>query len=313
MSRTIAAAALVALVSSNASAGLPPPAEPITVMTRNVYVGADIFRVVNADPVLIVPTIAEVYATVVETDFAARAELLADEIATYQPHLVGLQEVSLVRRQSPGDVFFGNPVPATDIDMDFLQMLMDALAARNLPYSVAASVDNADIELPLIAESSLDDVRLTDRDVTLVRDDVVLQDAITGNYSDNVIINLSGAVIDFNRGYTSVDVAIDGRDYRFVNTHLEVGSQPAIQGQQANEMIGLLADETRPLILVGDINASPDSSAQQAYARLTAAGFVDLWTERAVDDDDPGLTCCFSETLDDQAPDLTSRIDVLMV
>ena len=56
--------------------------------------------------------------------------MLADEVLLHQPHLIGLQEVALVRRQSPGDVFLGNPEPATEIDMDFLQMYLDALAER---------------------------------------------------------------------------------------------------------------------------------------------------------------------------------------
>ncbi|MEM6638565.1 MAG: endonuclease/exonuclease/phosphatase family protein [Pseudomonadota bacterium] len=302
---------LVAVIGFNVNAGVPDPAEPITVLTRNVYVGADIFRVTQADPIFIVPTIAAVYQTVVDNDFEARAQLLADEIAAGQPHLVGLQEVALVRRQSPGDVFLGNPVPATDIDMDYLQMLLDALADRGAGYSVAVAVDNADIELPLLTDSSLDDIRLTDRDVILVRDDVTVEGVSAGNFSTNVIVELSGAVIDFNRGYTSADVAIDGRGYRFVNTHLEVGSQAVIQGEQAVELAGLLSDETRPLILVGDINAGPSSPAFQAYGQLIEAGFTDLWDARAVDDDDPGLTCCFSETIDEPAPNFSSRIDVI--
>ena len=221
----------VGSVHAGEARGIVDPAQPVTVMTRNIYVGADIFRVVTADPILIVPTIAEVYATVVATNFAERAQVLADEVALHQPQLIGLQEVALIRRQSPGDVFLGNPVPASEIDMDFLQMYLDALAERGLNYVVAAMVDNADIELPLLAEASLDDIRLTDRDVILVRSDVIVHDTQTANYSDNVIINLSGAIINFNRGYTAATVGIDGRDYRFVNTHLEVGSQPAGAGR----------------------------------------------------------------------------------
>ncbi|MFK7887448.1 MAG: endonuclease/exonuclease/phosphatase family protein [Gammaproteobacteria bacterium] len=292
--------------------GGPPPAEPITIMTRNVYVGADIFRVVNADPVLIVPTIAEVYATVVATNFAERAQVLADEVALHEPHIIGLQEVALTRRQSPGDVFFGNPEPAMEPDMDFLAMYLQALGERGLNYVVVASVDNADIELPLITDDSLDDIRLTDRDVLLVRGDLTFDEAETGNYSDNVEINLSGAVINFNRGYTRAAVTIGGVEYVVLNTHLEVGGQPEVQGAQADELIAMLASETRPVLVMGDINASPQDPPVQAYARLATAGYVDIWNERVVDDNDPGLTCCFSETLDDPAPAFAERIDVIV-
>lgn len=307
---TIIAAA--ALCPTAAAQVVPPPAEPITVMTRNVYVGANIFRVIDADPVLIVPTIAEVYATVVATNFAERAQVLADEVAEYEPHVIGLQEVALTRRQSPGDVFFGNPVPATDPDMDFLEMYLQALGERGLNYVVAASVDNADIELPLITDVSLDDIRLTDRDVLLVRADVALGETQTGNYAQNVEINLSGAIINFNRGYTRAEITVDDVTYVVVNTHLEVGAQPQVQGAQAQELVAMLATETRPLIVMGDINAAPESPPVQAYARFAEAGYVDSWNERVIDDNDPGLTCCFGETLDDPEPQFSSRIDVIL-
>ena len=308
-----ATACLAICIPAQSEAGGDPSTDPLVVMTRNLYVGADIFRVVEADPLLVVPTIAEVYATVVQTNFAERAEVLADEVLLHPPHLIGLQEVSLVRRQSPGDILFGNPEPATDIDMDFLQMYLDALASRGLNYSVVASVENADIELPLLAPTSFDDIRLTDRDVILARDDVTIGASQTGNYADNVVIEVSGFVINFNRGYAAVDATVDGREYRFVNTHLEVGGQPTIQGLQADELIDILAAEALPIVLVGDFNASPTDPPEQAYARLAAAGFKDIWDERSVDDNDPGYTCCHGETLDDLSSVFDERIDLVLV
>ncbi|MFK8017547.1 MAG: endonuclease/exonuclease/phosphatase family protein, partial [Gammaproteobacteria bacterium] len=314
-----AAAALAVTLTANATpidtADGPDtvPATPITIMTRNVYVGADVFRVLNADPIFIVPTIAEVYATVEQTNFAERAQVLADEVALFQPHLIGLQEAALVRRQSPGDVLFGNPISATDIDMDFLQMYLDALGERGLNYTVAASVNNADIELPLLTDDSLDDIRLTDRDVILVRSDVIVQETQAANFTDNVEFEISGVLLDYLRGYAAATVTIDGRDFRFVNTHLETGGQAEIQAAQAAELVDVLASETLPLIVVGDFNASPESPPERAYGRIAAAGFADVWNNRSIDDTDPGLTCCFNETLTDDEPALTSRIDVLWV
>jgi hypothetical protein len=53
-------------------------------------------------------------------------------------------------------------------------MLTQALANRGLGYSVAAMSTNFDIELPMVdfATGGLDDIRLTDFDVILVREDV---------------------------------------------------------------------------------------------------------------------------------------------
>jgi len=72
------------------------------VMTRNLYLGADIFKVVeaaqnpnpNPDGLDIPRAVAEVFQTMQYTNFPERAEALDDEIAMFVPDVVGLQEVS---------------------------------------------------------------------------------------------------------------------------------------------------------------------------------------------------------------------------
>ena len=129
------------------------------------------------------------------------------------------------------------------------------------------------------------------------------------NFAEFVVLDLAGIEIPFARGYLAVDATIGARDYRFVNTHLEVGGAfgSAIQALQAPELIATFADEYLPLIVVGDFNASPLSPPAQAYAQMIAAGYADAWpaSQPATD----GFTCCFSETLDDPAGTLSSRID----
>ncbi|MDH3646865.1 MAG: endonuclease/exonuclease/phosphatase family protein [Gammaproteobacteria bacterium] len=289
------------------------PADEVRVLTRNIYVGADIFRVIEApDAISALLEIAAVYQTVLDTDFAARAEALADEILETSPHLIGLQEVSLLRRQSPGDALAGNPVPAVDVELDFLQILLDAMVSRGLTYEVAAVIENADVELPLLGPV-LDDIRLTDRDVILVRNDVVISNPLTRTYDNFVSVNLSGLDIQFKRGLLAVDAQVSGRTYRFVNTHLETGGDfgGAVQALQAPELIDALADEYLPVILLGDFNASPDAAPELAYAQLIDAGFVDTWLQFAPAD--PGFTCCHIETLNNPLPELSSRIDIVFV
>ncbi|MBD3317257.1 MAG: hypothetical protein GF344_15835, partial [Chitinivibrionales bacterium] len=73
----------------------PASSGSVTVMTRNVYVGADV-DLNNFEP-------TEMLNTFLETDFGARAKALAAEIAASEPHFVGLQEVALFRFQVPAD------------------------------------------------------------------------------------------------------------------------------------------------------------------------------------------------------------------
>ncbi|MEJ2052190.1 MAG: hypothetical protein P8Y60_20550, partial [Calditrichota bacterium] len=78
----------------------------INVMTRNLYLGADIFKVVDAaqtDPTSVPFVVAQVYQTMLYTNFWARAEGIADEIAENKPQVVGLQEVETFYKQTPGD------------------------------------------------------------------------------------------------------------------------------------------------------------------------------------------------------------------
>ena len=76
----------------------------INVMTRNIYVGTDVDTVLSAtDPNQIPQLVAYAFQMLLDTDFPERAKVLAKEIKRNKPDLVGLQEVSIIRTQSPGD------------------------------------------------------------------------------------------------------------------------------------------------------------------------------------------------------------------
>ena len=151
------AAAVAALATTIASVGLSGPAyaggkghdkrgEPVTVMTRNLYLGADINRPVNAalaaqaaggSPQDVLVALAnathQTREIVDRTNFPVRAGLIAQEIARTRPDLVGLQEVALWR-SGPLDLTQVGVPNATTVDYDYLQLLLDALAARGQHY-----------------------------------------------------------------------------------------------------------------------------------------------------------------------------------
>ena len=77
---------------------------------------------------------------------------------------MSLQEVSEFHVQSPGDFLVGNPTPAGTPVMDYLDMLLEALAARGASYTVAAKTRNFDIELPIYPEADRRDYVDTHRD-----------------------------------------------------------------------------------------------------------------------------------------------------
>ena len=298
----------------------PGRALRIKAMTRNLYVGADIFRVFDAETPEELPiVITGILQTVFATDFPQRSDALADEILRHRPHLIGLQEVSLLRTQIPGDFLVGNPQPAEDVLFEYLDILLADLAERGVHYRVAAVVENADVELPFVADvvggvPVLGDVRLTDRDVILARRGVRTEDAVAQNYAASFQVPFGPSTIDFLRGWVAVDATVRGRTVRFVNTHLEVqGILPVIQQAQTQELLAALADEDHPIVLVGDFNSGPDDAFPAPYAQLADAGFADVWLHRTGRRGGAGPTCCFTETLDDPDAELTSRIDLIWV
>ena len=307
------------LLAVSAQAQQPVPFKgnrTITVMTRNLYLGADLVPVLTAPPEEIPFRVATTWATVQATNFPARSKVLADEIAVKQPDLIGLQEAELWRIQSPGDFFTGN-TPATTVVYDFVELLLGALSARGLHYEVVAITTNFDIEAPSITPSfTLDDIRLTDRDVILARADLKtadlkLSNVQVGNFASRLFVLLGGQPLAVPRGWAAVDVKVRGKSFRFVTTHLETFS-PLVQVNQANELLKGPGATDLPVIFTGDFNscATPPCLDQTpTYGNLIAAGLVDAWT---LGGSGVGFTCCQAEDLLNPASTLDERIDFVL-
>ena len=280
-------------------------AEPLTVMTYNVYVGANMESLLRTTNLVEVPgAVAEVYAAFQATDFPGRAAGIASAIKANQPHIIGLQEISLIRTQSPGDRLTGGE-PAEEVVLDFLQILMDTLHAEGLNYKVAAKVQNFDVEMPMGSFTAYDDVRLTDFDVILVRDDVTVSRPTAVNYAD--LLSIEALFVDILRGYVAIDATVAGTTYRVINTHLESFLKD-IRVAQAQELIDGIANETLPIILLGDFNTpAPDGTA---YQMLLSAGYTDTWQ---MDSEATGYTCCQAKELQNEVSEHYERIDQIFV
>lgn len=323
MKRILALIAVVfLLVTTGAFAS-----EPLTVMTRNLYLGADLSPVMSAQtPEDFFAAVQAAAEQIAASNFPERAVALAAEIADKQPHLVGLQEVY-------NFTFNGNngPPPYRDVLAD----LMNALAAQGASYRVAAVVRNADLQIPLTGNS----VGVLDRDVILARSDVAIEVvpvALSGcrpsldgcNYQVVASAATPGGVITIERGFVAVDAVVNGRPVRFVNTHLEERYpdptnpvSPIIQAMQAYELVSILAAFPNTLnaqvIIAGDINSSPLDSTLYVgpytivppYQQLAYGGYSDTWGLRP--GKPVGFTCCQAEDLLNRDSVLGTRIDVI--
>ena len=75
-------------------------AEPLTVMTYNVYVGGRVGKVIATENIAELPAAVDhLYNSILASDFPGRVQAIAKSIKPYQPHLIGLQEISRIRWQ----------------------------------------------------------------------------------------------------------------------------------------------------------------------------------------------------------------------
>jgi len=278
----------------------------LTVMTRNVYLGADV------DPVLAAPTPEDVpvraaaaWTQMQSNDFAARADALAKEIADHRPHLVGLQEVALFRR------FPASGSAPTEID--FLEVLRSAIARHGASYVVAVVQKDSDVVLPMLAGFDdagapvLDGIEMIDRDVVLVRADVHVSQTTASRYAVGIPISLGGGSVEIVRGWASVVAETELGKVRFVTTHLE-DFVPEVQFAQASELLSTLEAEKLPVVLVGDFNSPADGSQTATYGLIASSGYDDAWSK--AHPSDPGFTCCRPSDLHETSP-LTERLDLV--
>jgi endonuclease/exonuclease/phosphatase family metal-dependent hydrolase len=309
--RAAGIASLAATAIAVGALAAPAGAANVTVETRNIYLGADLAPALGApNTTELAEEAGKIWRAMQDTNFTARAKILAQEIDEQNPRLVGLQEVSLWRRDE-----FGNPngplEPAEEVVYDFLDDLRQELRRRGLNYKPKVMQQEADLELPVdfvdnssSAETRWDG-RLTMFDVILVRKGTETSNPQSDNYDTLLTVPTPGLPTTVHRGWTAIDAKVGDSKFRFVNTHLEAFSA-AVREAQANELLadGGPLDTNRQVILVGDLNSDPDGGSPGAYNAFTDAGFVDVGV--GVD------TCCHDADLLNSSASFDSRIDHIL-
>lgn len=285
---------------------------PLRVMTRNLYLGADLTPALQAKTTPeFLGAVVGIYGSSRATKFTVRAAAIADQIEDNRPDLVGLQEVTSWQTSGPANI-----APSED----FLVVLQRALDARGLRYRVAAESVNAKIgPVPLVAPCGSTTVgacllTFIDRDIVLVNKNtrqLRWSNPQSGNFAAQVSFTppVPGAAsVSFNRGWASIDGRFRGQRFHFVTTHLETQGFPAEQQAQAAELLAGPAYGPGTDLLVGDINSAGDRSTTPTYGLLTEE-FRDVWSRRR----GPGYTCCQDSTLANPVSTLSQRIDVILV
>jgi endonuclease/exonuclease/phosphatase family metal-dependent hydrolase len=299
--------AALAAAALPATAAAKPPSRDVTVMSRNLYLGADIITGALATDVDDLKRRATaLFGVVAQTNFPVRAKAIAGEVRRTRPDLIGLQEVAQWRRTPDGVT--NDVKDAKRVVYDFLSSLQRELRARGLHYRAAVVQKEADFEVPTDAGF---DIRLTMRDVILVRTGkgakVRVRRGLKGHFKTQLAVPIPTGTINSDRGWTAVDARLGKRSFRFVNTHLEAYGGD-LRNLQARELLrGPLASKRTQAILVGDLNSDPRDPAPEglAFDTIAGAGFVDAFKV-------PPATSGQAEKLDNPTSELKRYIDHIM-
>lgn len=270
----VAAAATVALAVPAAQARPASAAAAkaktvrVTVMTRNLFLGADLI------PLAIAPAgdqfkqaAAKLLTDIRATDPDGRMRLVAGEIASAKPDVVGLQEVSLWRTGPPG-------AAPTTVVADYLGTIMAELQRRGASYRVVTKKLGLSLQAPT---SSGVDVSLQIGDALLVRRGVAASHAVSKVFKGQFSVPTQElGTVTTNRTYNAADLTVRGARLHVVNAHLEA-YDAATRLTQAKELVAGPLRSARRTILLGDLNSGPKlpkAEDRPPYLAIAKAGFV---------------------------------------
>lgn len=274
------------------------PHKSVTIMTWNVYFGADLSIAIGTTPEELPQRVTEIFRQFQATNFPVRAGAIADQIARKKPDIIGLQEAAIWKILLPQN--------SKVVVYDFVSILLKELKKRGLDYDLLAEVRNTNTTVP---SSTGFNIQFIDRDVILVRKNSGLKfsNIETMNFQASLTVPVGGQLVKTLSGWASVDVTKSGKKFRLVNTHLEPSSLE-VQLAQANELLQGPGATKLPLVFVGDFNSNSDGSGL-TYNNLINAGFEDAWNIGGKGD---GFTCCQDADVLNLISQLFVRIDLIL-
>jgi endonuclease/exonuclease/phosphatase family metal-dependent hydrolase len=327
----IAALCVALIPAGTAAAAKKGKGTKLTVMTRNLYLGADLTPALQANTVdQAVDAGGEIVNQVHATKFpSVRAASIAAEIKKRKPDIIGLQEAAWWRtgplNPNPGVVTSPTVTTTDPLGGDFLADLLKAVNSgkkkkgkKPLRYALAVSKNEFDAELPVNDDGNGNGLagadhneRLTMRDAILVRKGVGIKfkSPTSGTFNTLLRVQLAGFInVDVTRGWTAIKVTDGGKKFRFVNTHLEAfdsqGNNTTNQGTtlgrgdiraaQATQLVGPggPAKSKGPVILLGDMNSDDDTVQPNGDRNAYAALTAGGFRERSTANP---LGCCLND------------------
>jgi hypothetical protein len=282
----------------------------VRVATWNLYLGADLSLLFAAtDPDSLAARVRVVRGQLEATRFEERARSVAAVLAREQPHVVALQEVArwTLARVAPDDSPDDSPGDspgAQRVLEDFLPTLLSALEDAGCGYDARAVNENFSGALPV---SPTEWMAVRGANVTLVRRDVEVVAERTSVFDAGhvVVTELPGVTFPIARSWGRVEVRVDGSPLRCVNTHTEA-YDARVRDAQRDEVLAAHDGADLPVVLLGDLNATPGEAG-------VPAPWVDAWVDAWDRGAGAGYTCGQAADLANPASTLAERIDYVWV
>lgn len=261
---------LVALMLAPASVAWAESPQ-VTVMTRNLYLGADVGVAMELIPNLSAAA-QFMWDQVKATDFNKRAPKLAAEVIAERPDVIGIQEATIWYCKKSAwskrtEVFnfteqFLAAIKAQG--QDYVLTSKDGVTALNTGYSIAAipfvtMVKDPEIFQPLFGQDKAA-CGFEIADALVIRADLSDKVLAVGNSEYEATYTVVPTIMTIYRGYSWADIQIGNTPIRFVTTHLEsLWDEDKVPNaaKQAQQLITDLKETRNPIVIMGDFNSDP--------------------------------------------------------
>ena len=259
--------ALIVFPTSTAQADSPQ----VTVMTRNLYLGADVGVAMDLIPNLSAAA-QFMWDQVKKTDFNKRAPKLAAEVIAAKPDVIGIQEATIwfckknvFSSRTEVFNFTQQFLAATKAQgSEYVLATKDGITALNTGYSITAipfltMVNDPETFQPLFGQDKAA-CGFEIADALAIRAGLADKVLKVGNSEFEKSYTIIPTIMSIYRGYTWADINIGNTAVRFVTTHLEslwdenILPNAAIQAQQ---LIADLKATKTPIVIMGDFNSDP--------------------------------------------------------
>ena len=267
--RGVIAGLLTSLIASILAISSANSAEPtVTVMSRNIYLGADVGVALELIPNM--PAAAQfMWDQVNKNDFSKRSVALAKEIQSYKPDVIGLQEATIWYCKKNAwskktEVFNFTDQLLQALGGDYVLASKDGTTAFNPGYSInpipfVTMVKDPERFQKLFGQDKAA-CGFQIGDALVIKKTLATQVIKVGNTEYEASYSIVPTLMTIYRGYTWADINIAGIPTRFITTHLEsIWDENKVPNaaKQATQLINDVKETKMPLVIIGDFNSDP--------------------------------------------------------